>query len=180
MGDIRNSIGHSISLLSGLVLGAAAMYILDPDRGERRRALARDKAVHGARVLGMHADKRLRDLRNHAYGSVAEWRSTLRDRVRELPDDVLAERVRAQIGHVVSHPGALDVRVEDGCVVIRGPVLAEEVDRIEQRLHATRGVWNWRLEVEPHAGDDNVPGLQGKSRAQRKRERGEHVDEGAA
>ena len=35
-------------LLGGLGLGAALMYVLDPERGKRRRALVRDKAVRAA------------------------------------------------------------------------------------------------------------------------------------
>ena len=40
------------ALLGGIGIGAALMYLLDPDRGRRRRALVRDKAVHFARVSG--------------------------------------------------------------------------------------------------------------------------------
>lgn len=34
-----------------LGLGAAAMYLLDPDQGRRRRALARDKMTKARRVI---------------------------------------------------------------------------------------------------------------------------------
>ncbi len=44
--------GKTIALLSGIGVGAALMYVLDPDRGRRRRALARDKAVSIAGKTG--------------------------------------------------------------------------------------------------------------------------------
>jgi hypothetical protein len=33
-------------ILIGLGLGAGLMYVLDPDRGKRRRAQSRDKVIH--------------------------------------------------------------------------------------------------------------------------------------
>lgn len=180
MRDLKNSLGHSLSLLTGAALGAATMYLLDPDRGTRRRALARDKMVRGMNDLAFYGNKRLRDLGNNLYGSVAEARSKIRDTMRRIPDEVLEERVRAQIGHVVSHPGALEVVVQDGVAYISGPVLGDEAQRINDRLAATRGLRNWKLYVDAHAGDDNIPSLQGKSRFQIKRERGQDVDEDVA
>ena len=41
---------HRLSLLGGAGLGAGLMYLLDPDGGGRRRALVRDKAIHGVKV----------------------------------------------------------------------------------------------------------------------------------
>jgi hypothetical protein len=176
MHEIKNTLSHSVSLMTGMIVGAAAMYALDPDRGRRRRALARDKAVRAVNDLGFYGNKRLRDLRNHLYGSAAEVRSKLRDVARAIPDDVLEQRVRAQIGHVVSHPGALDVRVENGRALISGPVLGNEIAKLDERLAATRGLLAWKLMVDAHSGDDNIPSLQGKSRFQIKRERGQDVD----
>lgn len=34
------------SLINGVVLGAGLMYLLDPDRGARRRSVRRDQVVH--------------------------------------------------------------------------------------------------------------------------------------
>lgn len=38
-------------LLMGMVLGAGIMYLLDPDRGKRRRSLVRDQMVHAGHEL---------------------------------------------------------------------------------------------------------------------------------
>lgn len=85
--------------------GAAIEYVLDPDRGGARRARLRDKAVHaahkvsdGGRVLG-------RDLSGRSRGAVAGARYLVAGRVVE--DDVLHERVRAELGRRVSHPHAV-------------------------------------------------------------------------
>ncbi len=161
MANLKDTLSHSASLITGLVLGAAAMYIFDPERGSRRRALARDKVARGLRMARENANKQARNAWNNIYGSVAETRAKLHDANAAIADDVLEERVRAQIGHVVAHPGALDVRVEDGCAIISGPVLQDEIEKIEARLHETRGLWNWKLEVDAHESPENIPALQG-------------------
>src|SRR5690606_28971160 len=38
-------------LLIGMAMGAGMMYLLDPGRGARRRALIRDQVVHGAHEI---------------------------------------------------------------------------------------------------------------------------------
>ena len=45
-------------------------------------------------------------------------------------DDVLVERVRAQLGRLVSHPHAIDVEAVNGRVTLRGPILQAEVNRL--------------------------------------------------
>ncbi len=42
-------------LLGGAALGAAAMYVFDPDKGKRRRALVRDKTRGLAPVRATHS-----------------------------------------------------------------------------------------------------------------------------
>jgi len=63
------------ALLGGIGLGAAVMYVLDPQGGRRRRALARDKAVSLANKTSKVVSARSRDLANRAKGVAAEARS---------------------------------------------------------------------------------------------------------
>lgn len=165
----RNGLIDNATLVSGMILGATAMYILDPQQGRRRRALARDKAVRGANLLGRWMNQQARDMGNRAIGHVAEWRSNLRDNTRQIDDETLVSRVRAQLGHVVAHPGSLEIRASDGVVTIGGPVLSHEVQKIRDRLSKTRGVRECRLEVDEHESRGSVPGLQGVSRSERER-----------
>lgn len=63
--------------IGAAALGAAAMYLLDPDHGRRRRALARDK-VNSARIRTRKAAERTaRDLNNRARGLVAKTRKMI-------------------------------------------------------------------------------------------------------
>src|SRR5687768_4718196 len=50
--------------ICGVGVGASAMFLLDPDRGARRRALLRDKAVRAKRKTRDAADATARDIAN--------------------------------------------------------------------------------------------------------------------
>jgi len=60
---------------------------------------------------------------------------------RESRDDAqLRQRVRSRLGAWVSHPGAIDVDVEDGVVRLTGQVLAKELDGLLSRILGVAGV----------------------------------------
>jgi gas vesicle protein len=89
-------------LLIGAALGGTAMYLFDPDRGRRRRALIRDQAIHIGKTVSEAADAGWQDLSNRAGAAPRQamslWRSA------PVTDDVLAERVRSRMGRYVSYP----------------------------------------------------------------------------
>ena len=137
-GKRQTSRSAALPVLGALGAGALLMYFLDPSRGNRRRKLLADKVVHAGHTFGDAAGKTARDLRNRATGVVSTARQR---RMNETVDDqVLVERVRAALGHVVSHPGAIQVTAQDGVVALAGPVLRTEADRLVQRVGKVRGV----------------------------------------
>jgi hypothetical protein len=71
--------GASIALLAllGAAAGAGLMFVLDPERGRRRRALIRDKVTSMARRTGDAVDGQSRHVVNRARGLVIEMRSRL-------------------------------------------------------------------------------------------------------
>lgn len=122
-------------LLGGLGLGAALMYVLDPERGKRRRAIVRDKAMAGAHKAGERLSARSRDVANRARGVAAEVKSLTK--TEEPGDRVLEERVRAELGRVVTRPASIEVAAVAGTVLLSGAVVTNEVDDL---LSAVRGV----------------------------------------
>jgi osmotically-inducible protein OsmY len=145
--------------VGGLGVGAALMYLFDPERGNRRRALLRDKALHVAHSTGEKLDVKSRDAANRLLGLAARTKSLLkRERV---PDAVVAERVRSRIGHVVSHPGSIEVAVQDGRVTLTGPALSREIEPLLCEVKHVRGVTGVENKVELHEEPGTVPGLQG-------------------
>jgi hypothetical protein len=133
-------------LLGGLALGAGLMFFFDPARGRRRRALARERGGHFLRVAGRDARRIGRDFRNRARGLIAEERRKLDH--TPVPDEVLVARVRAKLGHVISHPKDIEVAAHDGQVVFRGRVPNAEVADLLIGVHEVPGVRDAKFRVE--------------------------------
>jgi hypothetical protein len=157
-------------LLGGLGLGAALMYVLDPERGKRRRGVVRDKAVRAAHKTGEAIDARSRDWRNRARGVAAEVQAmTHRE---EVSDEVLEERVRAEIGRVVASPGAIEVTSAGSVVTLSGSVLASEVEDLLSTVGRVRGVSDVENRLQVYETPEGVPALQGAHGPRTKAERG--------
>ena len=66
-----------LALLTGFGIGAALMYLFDPDRGGRRRALIRDKAVKLNRQTRDALEGKAKDLSNRAKGVAHELKAAV-------------------------------------------------------------------------------------------------------
>jgi uncharacterized membrane protein len=150
-------------LVVGIVVGAGAMYLLDPDRGARRRSLLRDRGVHAGHTIGRQVSAAARDTRNRTAGLSARFQD--RFRRDEATDEVIEQRARAALGRAVSHPGAVTVTASQGIVTLTGQVLADEVSDLLLQMARVRGVNEVRNELEIHADADDVPSLQGAGRS---------------
>ena len=150
-----------------LLMGAAGMYYLDPQRGRRRRAMVRDKLVHAGHCLQDSLQRGAQYTRDRATGIVAETRACLA--TDHADDFTVVERVRSALGRCVSHPGAITVTARDGIVTLSGDILAADVDDLFCTVCSVRGVRDLvnNLHVHDHPGD--VPSLQGVARAARRR-----------
>ncbi|MBW8875490.1 MAG: BON domain-containing protein [Acidobacteria bacterium] len=146
---------------AGAGLGAGLMYLLDPQGGRRRRAVARDKAVSALNKGGDAVKKTSRDLGNRTKGLVAQVGSRLRqgEDVR-VDDQVLCNRVRSKLGHAISHPSALEVTAEDGRVTLSGPVLALEADRLLDAVRSVKGVRDVECRFDLHERSEDHPAFQ--------------------
>ena len=158
----HNDFRWGTTFLGGLGIGAGLMYILDPDRGARRRSLIQDKATHALHAEKDVVDKGVRDLGHRATGVVARLRAALSP--EEVSDEQLVERVRAKMGRCVSHPGSIDVSAHDHEVTLRGPIFSSEVEPLMECVRHVRGVRAVENQLEPHESAENVPGLQGEPR----------------
>ena len=151
--------GESGLLLLGAAVGAALMYLLDPDRGRRRRARLRDQLVHGvheAEHLGDAAVSSARHLRNQGRGLVAETRSRLRP--ADVDDAVLEGRLRAELGRIIQPVGDLRVEVENGAVRLSGTANAAIEERVVAGLRRVPGVRSVESRLRQGEGVGGVNG----------------------
>lgn len=144
----------------GVGVGALLTFIADPHAGRRRRALARDQLVRAGRKTRDAVDATARDIANRTSGVVAATRARMSN--ERVDDRRLVERVRAQLGHVCSHPRAIDVSASNGMVTLRGVILAGELDHVLSAVASVRGVVGVVNELEPRESADGVPELQGE------------------
>ena len=143
-------------------LAAGAIYYFDPLLGKRRRSLLRDqwvrastRSARAARVVG-------RDSSNRMHGWLAQLRSGFTSRYHD--DEALIASIRAKLGRLVSHPSAIDVAAHDGNVVLSGPILASEVDRLLDGIRAMPEARGVESQLEAHQEPGNVSALQGGRR----------------
>jgi uncharacterized membrane protein len=148
------------SAVGSFAAGALLMYFADPNRGRRRRTVARDKVVAGCHDVAKELDKAGRDLRNRSHGAASILSG--RGERSNLDGPVLVERVRSAIGRAVSHPHAISVRAEaNGRIVLEGPVLRHEVDYLLKRVRSVRGVREAINRLEVHTEANGISSLQG-------------------
>ena len=150
--------GSTLGFLTGFLAGGVTVALLDPRRGAARRAMLRDKGFSAVKDAAETASRRTRDLRQRLQGIVYEAKARMSE--QQVPDDILIERVRAQLGRPVSHPRAIEVRAESGKVVLSGPILADEAEDLIQRISRIPGVRSIESQLEVHAEPGDIPPLQ--------------------
>jgi osmotically-inducible protein OsmY len=135
------------------------MYMFDPSAGSRRRALVRHKARSYWNDTGKAIGKTVHDAQNRARGVAAQARQRLSG--SDGPTDaVLEARVRAQIGHVITHAGAIGITADQGRVTLSGPIAASEEGKLLATVEAVPGVTEVVHQLEVHQDSTHISGLQ--------------------
>jgi hypothetical protein len=143
----RNEPGRFRWFVFGALAGAGVMYLLDPQQGRRRRALARDKAVRlrnsADTLVSEEIPKRVDYLGGFAQGARHAVMETLQ-RVEHPAesDQVLVARVMSSVFRDPEmQKGSVNVDAAGRVVTLRGfvedPSLTEEIER---RVRAVDGV----------------------------------------
>jgi hyperosmotically inducible periplasmic protein len=124
-------------------LGATLAYLFDPDRGKGRRAKLADQTRARARDAADEVSKKSRYEAGRVRGMAHEVFSS------ETPprnDAELLQKVRSEALGPAGLTGDIEIRIDDGVVVLEGPGVGEErqhdlIDRIEKVVGVT-GVRN--------------------------------------
>jgi hypothetical protein len=140
--------GYFWGLLTGLALGAGAMFVFDPQNGRRRRSLARDRAIKARnsvdRVISEDIPKRADYLSGFAEGARHKVRQMAEGGSDRRPENehVLVDRVLSQVFRDPELPkGDVNVDADGTTVFLRGSVDSDDLaNKIEQRVRSVEGV----------------------------------------
>jgi uncharacterized membrane protein len=134
------------TLLASIGLGAGLMYFFDPQHGDRRRAMVRDRANRFVNNMDDSIDMTMENARSRVRGILSEMTGKLSG--QSTPDWVLEERVRANLGRLTRHAREVEVRAESGRVILSGPAVREEEDTLLKAAMRTRGVYDVENQLE--------------------------------
>lgn len=164
----HHTVAYALGAVATMALGAGAMYFLDPDQGRRRRALAGDKVTKIVNETGRafnNAGKMCQDMMNRTRGTAIELQRTVMPEGPVTAEQLL-QRVRSQMGHVVSNAAAIQVMTDaEGHVELTGQVLASELDKLLSTVRGVPGVNRMtnRLEVKDRADQISASSGQGSA-----------------
>lgn len=154
--DPRSVSAHNsrLALLAGIGIGAAVMYLLDPDRGTRRRHILADKARRGLRVTGRELHDAAENAKNHTRGKVIELRNRFDE--DDVDDARLIDRVRAELGHHVERARAIEVAAENGRITLTGALPFDQIERAAKTAASVRGVREIDNRLVTHAAEQDA------------------------
>lgn len=135
----RRAAANILTLAAAASVGAGVMYLYDPNRGRARRRKLIDET---SGIL--HRDehwfrKHGKDLMNRIQGAVSQTSAALRPE-EEVADNVLAERVRSRMGHLIEHPHDVKIDVARGSVVLKGDLSRRDRAILHREIEAIPGV----------------------------------------
>ena len=131
----------------GAAMGAALAYFFDPETGNRRRRMTRDRVLAFFRRTGRQAGRAGQAARSQAYG-MTQKAAHLKERPNEQPDDAtLTAKVETELFRDPEVPkGDINVNAENGVVYLRGQVedenLIAALGKSAKKIQGVRDVEN--------------------------------------
>jgi len=136
-----------LRLIRNLGLGALIAYFFDPQNGNRRRALARQRIPALFRRSSQRVEEAAKSVTSEATATKAKV-SHRKEAEKPQPDDVtLARKVETEIFRDTEVPkGQINVNAENGKVVLRGevekPAMIKDLEKRTKKVQGVREVEN--------------------------------------
>jgi hyperosmotically inducible periplasmic protein len=146
--------------LAGLA-GAFMMFFMDPQTGNRRRALLRDKAVKLKNKTSEYTEVIAERTGNKAKGTAAELSKRLQQ--DDYTDQNLVEQIRSELVHYVSHPDAVFISSDKGKVSLSGRILTAELPSLLERIRAMNGVHRVDNALVAYDNAEDISNFQGRN-----------------
>ncbi len=154
---MESSMNRALWLMAGLAAGASLMYILDPERGRTRRAMARDKAGSLLLHTSTAAGKNVRNLQNHARGMMHDVTHLNRPSKSNID---LHNEIRAGIANLLPNNDSVHVTVHKGRVTLSGPILASDVEKLVEGVAMVPGVSGVDNRLTVYQSPEEMPKMQ--------------------
>jgi len=142
-----------LALLAGTsVCSAGLMYLLDPERGRRRRNMARDRMLARLRRTVRAGAAAWRGAAADAYGASHRMVHLVPRETDVSDDETLRQRVESQLFRDRDIPkGELNITAEHGMIILRGELDSPaEIVMIEKRVARVPGVRGVHNLLHPH------------------------------
>ncbi|OGB22037.1 MAG: hypothetical protein A3I66_19245 [Burkholderiales bacterium RIFCSPLOWO2_02_FULL_57_36] len=138
--------------LTGIALGAIAMYLADPTQGRRRRALAQDKMRSMTHKTSGALNAAVHDASNRLSGLQAQASRIMGQGNKSKPIDnhVLEARVRSKLGRAMMNAHFIDVAADEGVVTLKGSVPPEDRQQVVKLVQGIPGVLDVRDKLHEH------------------------------
>jgi uncharacterized membrane protein len=131
-------------LLGSLGMGAAAIYLTDPEKGQKRRSALMKNAERLLESAKHQGEKTLKDTQHHVTGMAARFWSTMK--AEQVSDRVIEERIRARMGRIVLRPRKIHVVCDQGVATLWGQAQKNEIYALVHAVKLVPGV----KEVQDH------------------------------
>ena len=128
-----------LAMLASMGIGAALMYFLDPVSGRRRRWQVADQIAGAGRSVSDATGNAMNAAVSRTRGYLERARQLV-SRAPSVDDATLVERVRVALAQVIPDSHALEVRVHEGAVTLKGPVRADQIEEIVACVERVEGV----------------------------------------
>jgi hypothetical protein len=130
--------------ITAAALGAGAIYFFDSTNGRTRRKMALDqvnRVMNETSRCMRQTGRYVNDIMNRSRGLAYETRTRFTGAAGEVSPETLMQRVRSEMGHVVTNAGAISVMVNfNRDVTLTGRVLASELDALLTTINKVPGV----------------------------------------
>src|SRR5688572_14297010 len=125
-------------MIMGTLGSAALMYLMDPEKGNERRATLRDRFTKFMGQATTKTEALIEQISDRAQGMAAETKRKLS--TEEVSDEVMVARVRSAMGHVLTNAHEVEVMANQGLITLTGSVPGAETETLISTIKALPGV----------------------------------------
>lgn len=134
--------------IGGAGAGALLAYLMDPDRGRARRAMARDRSLAAIRRASRIAGKKARWVSGRLAGVGHEITHPFPSDTHPN-DPTITQKISSEVLRTVDvDRSRINVSTQDGVVVLHGEVdRPEQIRRLQDAVRSVPGVYGVRSEL---------------------------------